>query len=111
MPAPLTSIPLTGDPTKPLGQRVPRDADGYWVIGDPTLGCPYCGSVTAVEGRKGGKTIVYHPSTECCKPAVERQLRWRTAELARLGNQPRSLELMRDVREEIRLLRIAKDAL
>jgi len=87
-----------------LSTQVPRNKDGYWVIGDPEKGCQFCGDVSVKEGEKGGKTAWYHPSVECCADAITRQIEWRRAEMEDVRRKreadDRGLEELRRLSQE-----------
>lgn len=51
-------------------------------LGDPNRGCPDCGAVAERIISTG--QVAYSPGTECCLPAVERQIAWRNEEVAAL---------------------------
>lgn len=67
-------------PRRLLGE-LPRDEEGRLVIGDPTLGCPYCGQVE-MKYAQTGNAVVYHPGTLCCQEAIARQIAAREQEIA-----------------------------
>ena len=53
-------------------------------------GCPYCGAICRLHA-------IPHAAVECCPPALERQIAWRTDDLTQLHKAASDRE--RDVRE------------
>ena len=50
-------------------------------IGNPQRGCVFCGEVAVKVGIHNDAKI-YHPAVECCEKAINKQIEYRSAELA-----------------------------
>lgn len=60
--------------------------DGTIHIGRNTRGCKHCGHIEHKRSANG-RAILHHPGTTCCRKAIEDQLEYRRAELARLRQE------------------------
>lgn len=47
--------------------------DGRWVLGDKNARCPKCNADAAVHYATNGKAEVWHPPTDCCSWAQDRE--------------------------------------
>ncbi len=52
---------------RPLFANEPRDETGAIILGDPEVGCQFCGAPAAVTySREGGPVAWWHPPIDCC---------------------------------------------
>jgi len=67
-------------------QGLPTDDTGAKILGNQDKGCRHCGSVEA-HYATNGRVVWYHPGTQCCRAALDDQLRWRQEELQALRRE------------------------
>lgn len=60
-----------------------------------TRGCPDCGATTELR-TLDGQLLAIVAATECCRPAVTRQVLWREREIEDVRRQIRNLEAAAD---------------
>lgn len=79
---------------------IKRDDEGRILIGNPTLGCPHCGTVLIKHSPGPPETILHHPGVECCPERLEEEIAWREEEKAgikkRIAEDDRHIRAMRD---------------
>lgn len=69
-------------------------------LGNPNRGCPHCGTVMRHHTPTG--QTAYWPGTECCPPAIRRQIGWRTEQLDGLRKTITDREnAIREMQDEI----------
>ena len=59
--------------------------DGRWVLGDKNARCPKCNADAAVHYAANGRAEVWHPATDCCDYARQRERRF--SDMARKDEQ------------------------
>lgn len=75
-------------PTDRYGHRVnisralseTRDDEGRLILGNPNSKCHSCGSTAAVTISTCNRVAFWHPPTNCCQNAIEKNKRARAAE-------------------------------
>lgn len=51
---------------RPLFANEPRDETGAIVLGDPEIGCQFCGAGAEPTYSGCGRVAWWHPPTDCC---------------------------------------------